>query len=818
MSSDPPPGSPALIAVELLDGSRPPLRLAGPVVRLGRSPSADVVFPPDAQEVSANHAKAVELDGTLVLFDTESRNGVYVNGRRIARIQLREGDVVRLGPRGPELRLALLPGEAPPRPLTISPRETVGLPPGTQLVERPSVGEAEILGEFPIGDRPLWLGRAEGCDVRLDSLHVSAKHAMVWRASPREIRVRDLGSMNGTFVGGRRVGETTLLPGVELIIGPFFLRNTGSALLLFDTRGRTWVEGRDLELRIGEHLLLDGVSLASRPGEFIGILGPSGAGKSMLIKCLCGALRATDGEVLVNGLDFYAHHAQLKNLVGYVPQDDLIHPQLTVEETLRYAAALRLPPQLGRLAHAERVQHVLAHLELLDRRHLPARRLSFGQRKRLSIGVELLNDPNLLFLDEPTAGLDPNLEEKVMVLFRELALMGKTVWCITHTLDHVGLCDKIALLYGGRLAFFGPPDEACRYFGVERLSQAYHVLESHDPSHWKSRFAERRDRAAPTPRTPTAADSLVPPPPARSTGPGFLRQLSALCRRYARILTVDRRHTSILLLQAPVLGALIGLATRYATQGWRPTSVMFLMLSLSAFWLGCANAAREITKEAAVTRRERMVGVGVLPYVLSKLVVLQALCLIQVALLLLVVDGVGPPRQLAGEPPVAVILGGVPGSYGLALLNLHLTALCGVGLGLIISSIAGNSDKAMSLVPLALLPQILFAGALAVPKAHSFGRIAGYLVSVSWSFDLFRRQIACTHEELWSRPAPECLVAFDPNRPGDVASHVLAPGREIVLLVKDGVYGVGTDLAVMAGMVALFFACVALLQWRKKTV
>ncbi len=808
-------GGSARIRVELVDGSQPPLQLNGPVVRLGRAPDSDVVFPPEATEISANHAKLVARDGELVLFDTESKNGVFINGRRVQRAKLQASDVVRLGPHGPELRCALRAGSER-HALAEALRQGVTV--GMSVTDAPSLGEAEILGEFPLGPRPLRLGRAASADIRLDSVHVSSAHALAWRDASGSARVRDLGSTNGTFVGGSRIGELSLLPGAELIIGPFFLRYTGTSLRLFDTRSRTWVAARELTHELGDKRILDGVSLAIQPGEFVGLLGPSGAGKSMLLRSLCGAMRASGGSVLVNGLDFYAHHTQLKSLVGYVPQDDIVHPQLTALETLTYAAQLRLPPELGAAERAHRVAAVLSALELQNHQHLPARSLSGGQRKRLSLGVELLTEPNLLFLDEPTAGLDPNLEEKMMVLFRELALRGKTVCCVTHTLTQIDLCDKIALLYGGRLAFFGPPREALAYFGVSALTDAYHVLEERTPEEWKQAFHQRREAsgAAELERSPELVASDAPRRVRRTTGPGSLRQLVALSRRYARILMSDLRHTLILLLQAPVLGALIALATRSGTPGWRPTSVMYLMLSLSAFWFGCVNAAREITKEAAVTRRERMVGVGVVPYVLSKLVVLQLLVLVQVAMLLLVVDWLGPPRQLGEGGRVAIILGGVAGSYGLALANLYLTALGGVGLGLVISSLAGNSDKAMSLVPLALLPQVLFAGALAVPKQGTFTRIAGYLVGVNWSFDLFRREVACTHEELFARTAPECLVAFDPNRAGDASSHLAAPGRELVLLIKDGIYSIPHDLGVLGGMVALFFLLVLVLQWRKK--
>jgi len=815
VSLDVPAQAESSIVVEFLDGRGPPLYLNGPVVRIGRSPTADVVFPPNETAISANHAKVVLRDGELVIFDTESKNGVYVNGRRVGRAALKPDDVVRLGPTGPQMRFSCTAGAEKP---SLAEAMRRGLTVGFQSpLEMPSVGEAVVLGDHPVGTQPLVIGRADDCNVKLDSMHVSAHHAVVSLGADGKVRVKDLGSTNGTYVGGVRIVETELLPGTDLVIGPFFLRLVGSVLRVFDTRSRTWIAVEDLEHRIGQNLILDGISFAIQPGEFVGFLGPSGAGKSMLLKAMCGSMRATGGHVVVNGLDFYEHYGSLRHLVGYVPQDDIIHMQLTVEDTLRYAAELRLPPGLGTAFREKRVLDVLASLELQNHRHLPAWRLSGGQRKRLSMGVELLTEPNLLFLDEPTAGLDPNLEEKMMVLFRELALRGKTVCCVTHVLDHIELCDKVVLLYGGRLAYFGPPRDLLPYFGVRRIADAYHRLEEHSPEHWKEAF-EKRGTARPSRTALRQAAESQAKQKKSGASPGPLRQLSTLARRYVRILTEDVRHTLLLLLQAPILGVLIGLATRGGQVARKPTSIMFLMLSLAAFWFGCVNAAREIVKEGPVTARERMVGVGVFPYVLSKFVVLQFLVLIQVALLLLVVDWLGPPRQLGGEGgKTVVILGGIPGAYWLALVNLYLTGLGGVGLGLVISSVADNSDKAMSLVPLALLPQILFANALDLPKAGTFTRIVGYLVGVNWSYDLFRREIACTAEEMAMTKIPECMRPWDPNHPaGEIPQELL--DRELVPLITDGLYSIERDLAVMAGMVVLFFLMVLVLQWRKRPI
>jgi diguanylate cyclase (GGDEF)-like protein len=212
-----PSASDAPITVEFVDQSQPTLYLNGPVIRLGRSPTADVVFPPNDTAISANHAKLVAQNDELIVFDTESKNGVYVNGRRVGRAKLNPGDVVRLGPTGPELRFSLGPASEKP---SMAEALRQGLTVGMQaVVDMPSVGEAQVLGEFPLGAKPLRLGRAEDCEVRLDSMHVSAHHAEVSRDPSGTVRVRDLGSTNGTFCRGARIDRQELEDGDKILVG-----------------------------------------------------------------------------------------------------------------------------------------------------------------------------------------------------------------------------------------------------------------------------------------------------------------------------------------------------------------------------------------------------------------------------------------------------------------------------------------------------------------------------------------------------------------------------------------------------------------------
>jgi ABC transport system ATP-binding/permease protein len=845
-----------------------------PVIRIGRDPSADVAYDPLTDLlVSYNHAKIMILDEEAVLFDTDSTNGTLVDDSPISRHELRTGHVIGLGVGGPALRVTVTRRRVGP----LASVKTRAVPGGATVLggitdlKDLSIGEAALLSEHPMADR-LAIGRDRGNQIVLDSMYVSSRHALVERRGGIAHLI-DAGSANGIYLSGQRIKEAPLIAGTEFLVGPYFLKYTGTSILVFDTRTKIWVDAHELtrlDPRTGR-AFLDRVSLKIKPGEFVCILGPSGCGKSTLLKSLNGMVRAETGSVLMNNVDFYAHHEQLKHQVGYVPQDDIIHPQLTIWRTLQYAARLRLPPGTPTAKREERIRDVLSMLELYDHRQKPIHKLSGGQRKRVSIAVELLTDPAIIYLDEPTSGLDPNLEEKMMLILREMTLRGKTVASVTHTLDNIHLADKVTFLVDGKLAFFGTDEEARGYFSVARLPEVYKRFEERktNTDSLRSDFeaspifeAHVRSQLA----TPAQEGSTVPgvaaTPALRRTGPGSLRQFWVLTSRYAEILTRDVKNTAILLLQAPLVALFIALAVRTDQTDRGPTSTMMLILSLSALWFGCSNAAREVTKEASIFARERMVNLRVLPYVASKFFVLQWLALVQVATMLFMVHLLRSGYVLAEPPPgcarwgiracSALILPGVPGELWLQLLNLYLTALNGIGLGLLISTLAGNSDKAMSLVPLVLIPQVLFSGSFGIPQPGELvKRAVGYTMSLNWSLDQAKRLAMCTPEE--ERPpgrpgdgCARCLHAWDPFKhrllkteaqddDGKCRSVLPVLGQmtdfpESLQVVEDGLYtppsahgkGAARDatpstigLYVLGGYTALLFALVCIFLKRK---
>jgi ABC-type multidrug transport system ATPase subunit len=303
------------------------------------------------------------------------------------------------------------------------------------------------------------------------------------------------------------------------------------------------IEARRVCRTAGRVSLLSGVTLMALPGEVVALVGPSGAGKSTLLHCLNGNRAPDTGSVLYDGCDLYADRDLYLRHIGFVPQDDVVHLSLTAEASLTYALRLRRP-ELDSGAVEARVTEVLERLELTARRGLRVERLSGGQRKRVSIGMELVASPAALFLDEPTSGLDPALEEKMMDLFRSLAGEGRTLMVTTHVMDSLAQVDHLAVLYSGNLAFFGPPARALGYFGVGECSALFRRLPERSPAEWAEAFASGADAKAAALRTaPAPRDGAAPPaagaPPAPAAGPeatidAIERELEALKEQVRR--------------------------------------------------------------------------------------------------------------------------------------------------------------------------------------------------------------------------------------------------------------------------------------------
>ncbi len=495
------------------------------------------------------------------------------------------------------------------------------------------------------------------------------------------------------------------------------------------TGARIVLEGVARRLKNGTRIL-DDINLVIEPNEFVALLGPSGSGKSTLMNAMTGRQRASHGVVQLNGEDFYKNSARYRQKIGHVPQKDIVHLSLTVQQTLAYAARLRLPASIPAGRIDERVAEVVAQTGLQERTRTRNSDLSGGQLKRVSLGVELLSDPELLFLDEATSGLDAGTEARMMSLFRELADHGRTVVCITHNLENVSLCDLVALLSGGRLVYYGPTADLAPYLGVEKLSQIYDQLETKTPEEWAALYIASPYYGQYVAGRLAASASHIPSPPTWPATVGMLKQFLILTRRYLAVTVQDRRNLSLLLLQAPVIACLLGVVFQGKSfdvpagpPDFRKT-VSFLMV-ISAIWFGCINAAREIVKELPIYLRERAVGLSLASYLGSKVFVLSLFCVVQCALLL------GITLRLTGFHP----------DYGMQAGALLLTSLAGMLMGLLISALVKTEDKAMAIVPILLIPQVIFSGAI-LSLSQTAETIARWTIVAFWSFNAMLHSLA----------------------------------------------------------------------------
>lgn len=579
------------------------------------------------------------------------------------------------------------------------------------------------------------IGRHPDNDLVLDSRVVSAHHALVRRIGDA-FQLTDLGSSNGTFVNGAQVNRAELKDGDQIWLA--------DQRLMFDRRDlqrvvepqgiRIDARGLKREVRGGKNLLQD-ISLSILPGEFVAIVGGSGAGKSTLMDALSGVHRATGGQVLYSGADYYSQQALYRTTLGYVPQDDIIHKDLPLRVTLTFAAKLRLPRDTTVAERDEAVDQSLEQLGLTAHADTQVGQLSGGQRKRASIGVELLTRPRVFFLDEPTSGLDPATDGQMMTLLRDLARSGSTVVLTTHATKNVMLCDKVVFLArGGHVAFAGPPTRALQYFDVESFDEIYTKLDEEDsPEEWGARYRASEDHQV------LVADGDDTGPQAASTPvlavrPGnrlgvWMRQFAVLSQRNAELYLRNPGRVIPLFVQ-PVAFALMLIALfrtgLFEVDTDNPTAAMQMLfiLSFTCFLFGLLYGIQEIVKEFPIFRRERLVNLGVLPYLLSKTVFLAPVLVIAT---LIMTVGLWATDRL---PDAGFEM------YGPLTLTLVLTAFVGLSLALLTSAAANTSQTATDLLSVWIMPQVLFSGAIfPVPSMNLAGRVISNVISLRWSFE-----------------------------------------------------------------------------------
>jgi ABC-type multidrug transport system ATPase subunit/pSer/pThr/pTyr-binding forkhead associated (FHA) protein len=667
----PPPTSPAAL---LHRGRRFALEAE---LTLGRAEDNDVVLADE--RASRYHARILRRDEQFVVVDLGSRHGTFLEGTRVSRESrpLESGDAIAIGDQvvrflsGRETRLA--------------------------SGELPTLGVQTVAFE---GDR-LTLGRDPSNDVVLADPNVSRFHAEVVR-SDAGIELVDLDSRNGTRLDRELVQTARVNPGSEIGIGPYRLLFDGDSFVARDDHGALRLDAVDVAVRVKAKQLLAPTSLIIEPGELIAIIGESGAGKTTLLRALAGVSRPSTGRITLNGEDLAARLTE----VGYVPQDEIVHPLLTVREALGYAAALRLPQDVSADEIQDAVDRVLGELSLEEHAETRIGLLSGGQRKRTGVATELLSRPSMLFLDEPTTGLDPGLETQMMQLLRGLSRGGRAVAVVTHATKNLALCDRVVVMgRGGVRTFDGPPSEATSFFEVDDYDGIYTALPERTPTEWSAAY--EASTGAVEGRLATEPDSTGPGP--RPARPRAFPQLRLLVSRYLRLTMRDRRNLLLLLGQAPIL-ALFAVALfrsgLFDAQGGAPgdaVNMLFLMV-ITVVWLGAIAAAPEVVKERGVLQRETAIGVRLGAYLTSKLLVLFALVVLQT----LLYAGI-----LLAFRPLDVSFD----SYASVIAILLATGFASVGMGLLVSTVVSSQEQATSLIPLAVIPQLLFAGAI-VPLAR----------------------------------------------------------------------------------------------------
>lgn len=557
----------------------------------------------------------------------------------------------------------------------------------------------------------LTIGRGLENHVVVDDLLVSRHHARLVPTGGG-FDVQDLDSRNGTYINGQRITRGRLGEGDLLAVGHSRYTVLHGQLVASIDEGDVNFVANHITFQLGNgKTLLDDISFALEGSSLLAVIGPSGAGKSTLLKALTGSQQATRGEVYYDGRDLYQNFDDLRHRIGVVPQDDVVHRQLTVRQALRFAAELRFPDDLDKHLRDQRVDEVMAELDLTAHAGTRVDKLSGGQRKRTSVALELLTRPSLLFLDEPTSGLDPGLDKQVMQTLRGLADGGRTVVVITHSVANLNVCDKVLLLGpGGKVAYFGPPDQLLPFFGMSDHADVFTSV-ARDPEGAKQRFKasplEAQQIEAPLSAPRPTAPPLEKPPRQQS----IPSQLSTLARRHFQVILADRGYAAFMLLLPVALAALAmvvpgpnGLAKPDgpAVKMSEPLTLLVVII-VGTLFMGTAASVRELVGERAIFVREKAVGLSPSAYLWAKLTIFGLLTLIQSIILVMLVTLVkkGPSEAvLLGSPRLELIMA------------CWFTAFSAVALGLLMSSFVSTSEQVMPLLVVSIMTQLVLCGGL----------------------------------------------------------------------------------------------------------
>ncbi|MDQ0759646.1 ABC transporter ATP-binding protein/permease [Streptomyces canus] len=764
---------------------------------LGRDPQGDIVF--DDARVSWRHATINWSGRGWVIEDHSSTNGTFVQGQRIHQTEIGPGAAVHLGNAsdGPLLSLSgtaapvaepqpreqpyvaqsanpgwaqQTPQQAPhqhpqqasqsgwpqpqqqPQPYSHRPPQKIpqqqGPDAGAGAGAPPVYGDRSptTFHQFTIG-RIMRIGRALENDLVVSDLQVSRNHAEFHSTPDGRMEIRDLGSHNGTYVNGQPIpkgGSTMLGPSDIVGVGHSTFRIVGDRLEEFVDTGEVTFSARHLTVTVdgGKQILKD-VSFGVPEKSLIAVIGPSGSGKSTLLKALTGYRPANQGDVLYDNRNLYKQFAELRQRIGLVPQDDILHKELTVKKALKYAAKLRFPADTTGAERESRIDEVLRELKLDVHKEKKVTSLSGGQRKRVSVALELLTKPSLIFLDEPTSGLDPGMDRDVMQLLRGLADDGRTVLVVTHSVAELALCDKLLVMApGGAVAYFGPPEEALNFFGYDTWADVFSAFENYRDYDWAGRWKGSQHYQMYAADIDAVAAQSVQLPPMQAMKPpkpqGWTGQFGTLVRRYVSVIASDKGFLALTVILPLVLGAVsllidfgdpllpkpIDPRTKLPEPNSTATTVL-LILAVGACFAGAANSVRELIKERVIYERERATGLSRSAYLMSKVFVLGVITILQ-GLMVGVIGFAG-----RGLPKQGLVLGSATlAELCLPIMGLGFTSMM---FGLIISALVKTSEKTMPLLVMFAIIQVVFTGCLFTLHGTIGVNELSYLMPSRWA-------------------------------------------------------------------------------------
>ncbi|WP_433613070.1 FHA domain-containing protein [Prescottella agglutinans] len=721
---------------------------AGTAVRIGRDPQLEITIVDPV--VSREHAR-LSWDEGWQLVDSGSKNGIYVDGQRRKEVPVTSPVLVRLGDavEGPAVRISIEDPDTTQRDVGSRWDEST-IEVGASIAPPPAPHRTVPAGSLTIG-------RSPDNDLVVRDVLASRRHAIVHNG-PSGLELDDLGSVNGTFVGGTRVSHARLTDGDVVTIGNTDFSVQDGRLVpraTAPTAGGLHVDGVGLTIEGGRRLLED-VTFTAAPGSLTAVIGPSGAGKTTVAKIISGSEGPTEGVVEFEGRSVHTDYSVMRSRIGMVPQDDVVHRQLTIRRALGYAAELRLPPDTTRADREVVIAGVLDELQLTEHADTRVDRLSGGQRKRASVALELLTGPSLLILDEPTSGLDPALDRQIMATLRRLADSGRVVVIVTHSLSYLEMCDQVLLLApGGKTAYVGPPDRIGRALGSTDWADIFTRVAS-DPDGVFAEYRATRPVVVPPPSPPGPLGS-----PAHTSR---RKQLSTVARRQVRLIRADRGYLIFLSLLPFVLGGLALLVP--GDTGFGPSGAdvsgeltqILVVLILGAAFMGCSLTIRDLVGERMVYQRERAAGLLPSAYLTAKIVVFCAAGIVQSVIMVLIVYlGKGFPGHGSVLPSGSVEL----------IVDIAATTCCCVVLGLALSSVARSNEQVLPLLVVTIMAQLVMCGGLITITGRAVLEQVAWLFPSRWGFaaaastvDLVTNATGTEPDTLWQHTGSWWLLSI----------------------------------------------------------